>query len=342
MTQVLDLSPFLSPVGSTLKEVMTRIDRNSNAFQLIVDDEERLIGTVTDGDIRRGLLRGVALEDRIDLVMKRDFVAERVDRLPGEQVINRQVTFIPVLDSEGRVATVLLAPARKFIRHALVMAGGFGRRLGTRTANLPKPLVTVGDRPILDRIIEQLENAGVQRITLSLHYLGDKIRDFIADRPNQTMIDFVEEKTPLGTAGALSLLTPSSDDPMLVVNGDLLTECNFNALNEYHRRQQFDGTIAIKRYEIDVPYGLIRYDENGLFSGIDEKPRISNYIAAGIYYLGPKFFGLLKPNEPIDMPDLLYRGRAAGLRIGLFPIHEYWLDIGQPKDLLKADQDAGA
>ena len=217
------------------------------------------------------------------------------------------------------------------------MAGGFGRRLGERTLKTPKPLLPVGGRPVLDHLLERLEKAGIGNIHISLHYYADKIRSYIAARDNKAKFSFVEEETPLGTAGALARLLPRPSAPVLVMNGDVLTNVDFGALHDFHIRHGFDATVGVARYEVEVPFGVVRYGDDGLFAGIDEKPLISSFIAAGIYYLSPEFVALVPNNRPMDMPELLNLGRGIGLRIGVFPIHEYWTDIGRPDDLERAE-----
>jgi len=204
---------------------------------------------------------------------------------------------------------------------------------------MPKPLLEVGGRPILDRVLEGLENAGVRRVILAVHYLADKIESFVAVRRNVATIELIREPSRLGTAGALGLVDPVSigQMPLLVVNGDLVTRVDFRALHDFHVRHGNDGTLGVATYHVDVPYGVVRHDEEGLFEGIDEKPRFNYFVAAGVYYLTRQFMALVPKNRPFDMPDLLTQGKALGMRIGLFPIHEDWADIGRPADFEAVD-----
>ncbi len=321
---------------------MARLDASDQLFQLIAGHDRVLVGTLTDGDVRRALLRGLSLDAPVGQCMHTKFIAGRVGSDAENQALlhtgHRLVNFVPVVDEMQRVVEVLVRQdQRTGVTRALVMAGGFGRRLGERTANIPKPLLPIGGRPILDHLLARLEDAGVMNIHISVHHYANQIQDFIASRENRAEFVFLEEDNPLGTAGALGRLLPSPSAPVLVMNADVLTNVDVGALHDFHVRHGFDATVGVARYEVDVPFGVVRYGDDGLFAGIEEKPRISNFIAAGIYYLSPEFIALVPAGRAMDMPELLNLGRSIGLRIGVFPIHEYWADIGRPDDLERAE-----
>lgn len=336
-----DLDPYLLVRGLPIRDALLRLNAAPNPFLLVVDQNRVLLGTVTDGDVRRALLRGVSLDNAVDQCMRGDFISGRAgsDRASHDLMMHgeRWITFLPVLDEKGVIAEVIV---RDFggpdIAHALVMAGGFGKRLGERTRETPKPLLPVGGRPILDRILSTLEESRVRNVYISVHYLADQIRQFVKDRPNRAAVNLIEEDEPLGTAGALGRLRVTDRSPLLVMNGDVITNVDFTALHEFHVRHGLDATIGVARYDVDIPFGVVRYGEGGAFVGIEEKPRISNFIAAGLYYLSPEFVALVPSNRPMDMPELLNLGKTIGLKIGLFPIHEYWTDIGRADDLESA------
>ena len=344
MIRLQDLGPYLCPDDLSTGDALARLNQAPNLFQLIIGTDNRLLGTLTDGDVRRGLLRGTRLEDPVRLCMHTDFIVcrqgeddEAVAMANGRA---RQVDFVPVVDQGGRLVHVLIqGEAAAGIRHALVMAGGFGRRLGAKTRNAPKPLLLVGGRPILDHVLSTLEEAGVGNAFVSVHYLGDQIKQYLANRENRIAVDFVEEDDPLGTAGALGNLGDLGHEPILVVNGDVITNADLPSLHDFHLRNGLDATIGVANHEVEIPFGVVQHDEQGLFLGIEEKPRLSNFIAAGIYYLGPDLVRLVPTGQPMDMPELLQRGRDAGMKIGVFPIHEYWADVGRPADLEAADAD---
>jgi NDP-sugar pyrophosphorylase family protein len=245
---------------------------------------------------------------------------------------------LPLVDAEGVLAGVVIrdgSPRRGL--SAVVMAGGQGRRLGAVTKDTPKPLVPVGDSPMLEHIMSGLESAGVGTIYVAVHHMGDQIAEFVNDRSSAAQVRLLHEDEPLGTAGSLANIDPP-DGPILVVNADVLTSADFAALVDFHDRHGYDATIGVAQHAVKIPYGVIRHNEEGRFLGIDEKPTVTNFVAAGIYYLAPAVPNLLRPGQRVDMPELLNLASEAGLKIGLFPIHEYWLDVGHPDDLESARQ----
>jgi dTDP-glucose pyrophosphorylase len=321
---------------------MARLDRSPYLFQIIVDDAGRLIGTVTDGDIRRAMLHGMSFDENATACMQTRPKTGQAGDQPGNQMklasVGSSRSFLPVLDPTGKVTELLVREEHEAgIAHALVMAGGFGKRLGEMTKTKPKPLLSVGGKPILEHVLAGLEDSSVRKIYVSVHFAAEQIRKFLDDRANVSTMHVIEETEPLGTAGALGLLSNLAHAPLLVVNGDVITDVEFSALHEYHIRHALDATVGVKRYDTSIPFGVVRYNKEGLFDGIDEKPKISNYIAAGVYYLSSEIVRMVPKWRRTDMPELLNQSRAIGQRIGLFPIHEYWTDVGRPADLSAAD-----
>ena len=344
MIAITDFGAYACSQATPIREVLTRLDSTPYLFQIVVDDDYRLLGTVTDGDIRRAMLHGVGLDAAATACMQiRPKIGVAGDP-DGNRVklaeVSSSRSFLPILDKNGVVVELLVHMAGEVgISRALVMAGGFGTRLGERTREVPKPLLQVGDRPILEHVLCGLEKAGVRTVHVSVHYRAEQIAAFLSARDNQMTVGLIEETEPLGTAGALGRLNALGREILLVVNGDVITNIDYAALHEFHLRHGLDATIGVARYDIDVPFGVVRYGEDGLFAGIDEKPRISKFIAAGVYYLSPEFVALVPDDRPMDMPELLNQGRKIGLKIGIFPIHEYWIDVGQPDDLRNAERD---
>lgn len=321
--------------NAPLREVLARFNSLTHPFCLVVNEDGRLVGTVTDGDVRRALLKGAALDDAIENIMNRKYTALSAGAaLPKTE---RPLPFLPMLDKEGRVKRILLAPdVAPQLDWALVMAGGLGSRLGDLTKQTPKPLLEVGGKPMLEHVLSGLERAGASKVFIAVHYLADQIADFVAGRDSRVDISLVSEPKQLGTAGALGLLPQKPEKPILVTNSDVVSSVDFGAVREYHDRHGLDATICVARYDVPVPYGVIRHSPDGLFAGIDEKPVLSNFIAAGIYCLAPELCNLVHPGRAMDMPALLNQARGLGARIGLFPLHEDWADIGQPLDLERA------
>jgi dTDP-glucose pyrophosphorylase len=348
ISRLTDLDLYCLAADAPIRKAMERLNSGpvTFKFQMVRDAAGRIVGTITDGDIRRAMLSGAGLDDSVSRCMKREPIVGRVNALTSNmKTLNEivaQTAFLPLLDDAGVVREVLVRTAERPTTTALIMAGGLGTRLGERTRNRPKPLLPVGDRPILDHLLERIEAGNTPRIFISVCYLADQIRDFVSRRTNNAAIEILEEANPLGTAGAISLLPDPMPGPFMVVNGDILTRLDFQAFQEFHDRHKYDATVAVAQYEVTVPYGVIRTGPDGQFQGVDEKPTLSHFVAAGIYLLSTEFRALVRANEKLDMPMLLERGRSLGLQVGLFPVHEYWTDVGRPEDLENAQRDEAA
>jgi dTDP-glucose pyrophosphorylase len=331
----------LCRADAAVRQAMEQINNTPpHEFVLVTDGDNRLVGTVTDGDIRRAILRGVTLDDPVSSCMHREVIAGTAGqtRENYDLLANHPISFLPVVDERGRIVEVLCKGKRAAdMVTALVMAGGFGQRLGERTKKVPKPLLSVGGRPLLDHVLGALETAGILRIYVAVHYLAEQIARFLDERSNAARIHLIVEEQPLGTAGALARLPQPVTTPVLVVNGDVLTRVDFAALQDFHVRHGFDATLCVARHDVEIPFGVVRYTEDGLFRGIDEKPRLTQFIAAGVYLLAPEFVAVVPREGAIDMPELFNLGKGIGLTVGLFPIHEYWTDVGRPDDLEAAD-----
>jgi dTDP-glucose pyrophosphorylase/CBS domain-containing protein len=340
---------------SSVREVISCIDQNAKGIALVLDPEQHLIATVTDGDIRRAILAG------LDVTLP---VRELLDRRPASSsrapitapvgtpdatllhiMTESSVRHIPLLESDGRVVDVALlsdlVKEYELPLRAVVMAGGFGTRLRPLTEELPKPMMPVGTKPLLELIVEQLRDAGVRQVNVATHYKGEVISEHFKDGQNFGVdIRYVKEDQPLGTAGALSLLE-ESDEPVLVINGDILTRVDFRAMLNFHREHQADLTVAVKQYELSVPYGVILTDGVSV-TGISEKPIVKQFINAGIYLLNPAVRRLIPNSEPYDIPDLIQRLLNEGNPVVCFPIREYWLDIGKADHYDQAQSDIAA
>lgn len=339
--RVSDPTPLLCPPTIPLTEVLARMEQASpDLFQVVVDGERKVLGTVTDGDLRRAILKGATLTSPVVECMRTTPIVGRIGESAANHILARRAWFLPVVDGDGRLAHILVdRNSNAPMQRALVMAGGFGKRLGTLTATTPKPLLPVAGRPILDRVLEQIEGAGVTQIDIAVHYLAEQIKEFVSARRNAANVTLIEETMPLGTAGVLALIADKLDGSVLVANGDVLTGVDLDALHRFHVRHGYDGTVAVWRHEIEIPFGVIRQTSDGQFLSIDEKPRLSHFVAAGIYYLSPEFAALTPRGRPVDMPEVITNGAKAGLRIGLFPVHEYWKDVGRPGDFAEAQLD---
>jgi dTDP-glucose pyrophosphorylase len=336
----------LVPPTATIKRVIETIDQSIAKVALVVDEGRRLLGTVTDGDVRRGLLRGVQLDDPVTRIMNtKPHTASLNDSPAGiiemmRQNICRQV---PVVDSDGCVVAlktleeVLRVPERP--NWVFLMAGGRGQRLRPLTDDCPKPMLPIGGRPILEIIVESLARQGFNRFFMSINYRRDMIKRHFGDGAQwKVRIDYIEEDEacPLGTAGALSLLPEMPSHPMLVMNGDILTKVAFDSLLDFHVEHRSAGTMCVRDYILQVPYGVIEADDHRL-ADIVEKPVHRFLVNAGIYVLEPKALALVPRAVQYDMPTLFEDMRRAGLGASVFPIREYWLDIGRVDDFNRAN-----
>jgi dTDP-glucose pyrophosphorylase len=345
MNRIKAVDIYLCPPTALVRDALARLNATEHLFQLIVDAGGVLLGTLTDGDVRRAMLAGGTLDEPVGRFLHRNPIVGK----HGEDATNVEKlhkmggykAFLPVVDETGCVREILVGgtPDEVGVKTALVMAGGLGTRLGERTKTTPKPLLTVGGRPILDHILSSLESAGVPEVFVSVHYLAEQIESFVDTRSNRATVRVIREDERRGTIGALAQLPRPRRDTVLVMNGDVISDVDFAAFTAFHHRHGYDATIGVKRHEVDIPFGVIRHSAEGLFERIDEKPRIGHFVAGGIYLLGPEFAALVPGDRPMDMPELLNEGRALGLSIGLFPIHEYWRDIGRPHDLADAERD---
>lgn len=339
-----EIDPYLCVETIETKVALARINELEHQFLIIVDPETRVLGTLTDGDIRRGLLAGHALDEPISSFMFRQFKTGRLGNEHNDarlvHDLERPVPFLPIVDCNGIISSILVRDKLEQATHsAVVMAGGFGKRLGDLTKDRPKPLVEVKGRPILDYVLTGLEDAGVAEIYITLHYRADQVRQFVETRDNKARISFIEETRPLGTAGALSLLPSKPKGPLLVVNGDVISDVDFQALGVFQAQSNLDGVLCVSQFHHEVPYGVVDVDADGLFNTIREKPTMVHNVASGIYLLSPSFLHLIEHGEVVDMPTVMERAKALRLRIGVFPIHEYWIDLGRPKDLATVNAD---
>lgn len=337
------LAVCLVPETGTVREAMVALDRGAGRIALAVDGGGRLAGVVTDGDIRRALLGGASLESPVAPILTRAFLAVapgdgRADVL--ELMRARRISAIPVVNGDG--VPVGLHLLHQFLERqsrsnwAVVMAGGQGRRLRPLTDTIPKPMLRVAGRPILERIVLHLVGMGIERIFLSVNYLGDVIETHFGDGSTfGARIEYLREDGPLGTAGALGLLPEAPTEPLLLLNGDLVTSADLGALLEFHVEGGFDATIGFRRYLHTIPFGCIERDGSSV-TGLDEKPTIEREVNTGMYALEPAVVALVRPGQPTSMPELIATALEAGRPVGAFEIEDDWVDVGQREQLVRA------
>jgi dTDP-glucose pyrophosphorylase len=334
------------PVSGTIRDAMLSLDREGLEVALIVDEARRLIGIMTDGDVRRVLLRGTSIDDPIIDHVQRNFVS--VGTLAGRaEVIELMqalcIQQIPVVDDAGRLVglhllrDVIGPPERANL--AVIMAGGRGTRLAPLTDQLPKPMLRVAGRPILERIVLHLVGQGVRRIYLAINYLGHIIRDHFGDGSRLgARIEYLTEDRPLGTGGALSLLPEAPTAPVLVMNGDLVTQADVGALLAFHDRGSQVATVAVRKYFHTVPFGCVELEGDRLVR-LEEKPTMTRLVNTGIYVLAPALVASLARDRPTSVPEILGQAMNRGEEVRAFEIDDEWIDVGQPKQLSQARGD---
>lgn len=348
-----DVTTFCIGQTTSIYDAITQMDRGRLGVVLVVDEERRLVGTITDGDVRRTILARVSLETSVTALLARKAgtpYARPITALIGQEpstylgLLDRHsILHLPILDAGGRVTGLVTRdeffPGQRLSLQAVVMAGGQGSRLSPLTAETPKPMLPVGDRPLMEIVIEQLRDAGIHEMKVTTHHKPEKIAQHFGDGSQfGVKLSYVEEASPLGTAGALGLLEVPGDTT-LVINGDILTQMDFRAMLVYHREHEADFTIAVRHYELKVPYGLVECDGSRV-RGLSEKPLVSSFVNAGIYLLEPSVYRFIPKGERLDMTQLIQRLLDAGRTVVSFPIRERWLDIGQVEDYAQAQEQA--
>lgn len=329
---------------ATVRESVEAVDAAGLQIALVVDEDQRLVGTVTDGDVRRAILRGVSLEDPVSRVMNENPTTARAqdDRETLLALMRqRRLHQIPVLDATWQVVGLevlddLLKPQTK-TNPVVLMAGGLGSRLRPLTDDCPKPLLHVGAKPILETILEAFVEHGFERFYLSVNYKAEMIEEHFGDGSRWGVnISYLREKERLGTAGALSLLPEPPVEPVFVMNGDLLTRLNFAHLLDFHGAHGAMATMCVREYEMQVPYGVIETRSHRILD-IREKPTERYLVNAGVYVLQPEVLKLIPESHFFDMPDLFKRLMERDMETAVFPIREYWMDIGQMDDFHRAN-----
>lgn len=342
------LEHAIVPPATPISEALARLDRAGTGVLLLAEPDRRLFGVVTDGDVRRAILSGESLDRPCTAIASRHpLVATpemtEVDTLhmmdhAREYVINH----LPVIDAEGTIVGLVLRSDLTTIdpnaMSAVIMAGGFGTRLRPFTENVPKPMLPVGDKPLLELTVEKLRRSGIKRVNVTTHYLAEQISDHFGDgKAFGVEMAYVPEDRPLGTAGALRLMEPP-DGPLLVLNGDILTSVDYQAMLAFHREHRASVTVGVRKYELQVPYGVIETDD-ALVRTLREKPLQRFLVNAGIYLLEPPVMRFIPEGRRFDMTDLIQVLIQEGCRVASFPIVEYWLDIGQVADYQQAQDD---
>ena len=329
------------------KEIIRKALELLNTYQigiiLVIDKDNKLLGTLTDGDIRRGLLSGKVLETEIKDIMNQNFIymSENEDYKNYQKIlIKKSIKHLPVIDKEGKIIDLLISneysEKKSLSNPVVIMAGGIGSRLRPYTNNCPKPMLEINGKPILEILIEQCIDFGFQDFFLSVNYLKDIIINYFGDGSKWGIkITYLEESNPCGTAGSLRLLPKNIEESFLVINGDVLTKFNPYKLLEFHNYHKALATLSVREHILEIPFGVI--ETKGVeVKEILEKPSYKKLVNAGVYALDPAILKFINDQEKIDMPELFNKAIISGSKIVACPIHEYWIDIGRPETLEEA------
>lgn len=336
---------MISP-STPILEAIRIIDVGALQIALVVDENRRLLGVVTDGDVRRAILNGVSMDKPVHLIMYRDVTT--VNNLASREEIialmkKYDLKHMPILDKDGVIfdlkVIIDLIDEPKKDNWVVIMAGGVGARLRPLTDDRPKPLLEVGGKPILETILENFVSFGFRYFFISVNYKYEMIEDFCGDGCKWGIeIQYLREKKKMGTAGALSLLPAKPEKPLIIMNADVLTNVNIQQLLDFHNEHKAVATMCVQDYHFEVPYGVIKINQHRLL-GLDEKPVHRFFVNAGIYVLDPTVLDIIPAQEYFDMTELFTRLIDRNFETVAFPIREYWMDIGRAEDYKKANGD---
>lgn len=341
-----DIKDIIINEDTSIIEVLKIIDKSSKQLVLVVNENKKLLGTISDGDIRRALLNNVSLDESIkNIYFKYPTVANINDS--RTEIINicaaKKIHQIPIVDNNGNLLGLeildeLISKKNK-TNKVVLMVGGLGTRLRPLTDNIPKPMLHVGGKPILETIIDKFSNYGFVDIILCVNYKSDIIKEYFGDGSKFGVnIKYIFENKRMGTAGALSLLKSKPNEAFFVMNGDLLTNVNFEHLLDYHLDNHSAATMCVREYDFKVPFGVVKL-ENEKIKSIEEKPTHKFFVNAGIYMISPEVIDYIPKNEFYDMPGLFEKIIKLNKNVISFPIREYWLDIGRIEEFEKANNE---
>lgn len=337
------ISLILGP-NSKLSEALQILNATGQQIILVCSDQRKLLGTVTDGDIRRALLKGETLDSQLDQVMNTNPLTTPIDideKSAKNIMRSKHIRQLPVVTTDKVLLglKILTLAEVNSDTHAtmVIMAGGKGRRLHPFTENCPKPLVKVGGKPIIQHIIETARDSGIKNIFVSLNHFAEQLEEFLQDGSKfDVNLTTFQEAQPLGTAGALGLIQEKLPNNFLVSNGDIITNLDYRKMLMRHERRKVNATMAVRQYIVENQFGVVNVNGSKLV-GFSEKPQYHSTINAGVYCLSSSMLDLLNIGEPCDMPTLFMRAKAANYEVEVFQMYEDWIDIGNPVDLKLAN-----
>lgn len=346
-----DLTTLCISPDESIHAAIAQIEVSRIGIVLVVDPNMNLLGTVTDGDLRRIILADISLDEPVSLLLARKTESPFAKPITAplgsgrttfiELLKQHGIRHLPLVDHQQRVVALVtvdeFTPEQPPAMKAVIMAGGMGTRLRPLTEELPKPMLPVGDQPLMEIIVNQLRDANISHVNVTVHHESEKITNYFGDGSKFGVeITYVTEDRPLGTAGALGLMA-APQEPVLVINGDILTQVDFRAMLTYHQEHSGDLTVAVQQYDLQVPYGVVECEGTSI-RRLSEKPVLKFFVNAGIYLLEPSVYSFIPTDERYDMTDLIQRLLDEGRSVIAFPIREYWSDIGQLSDYEKAQE----
>lgn len=335
---------YVITTGATVLDALKALDGTSHDSQtlFVIDENERMVGTLTDGDIRRGLIGGVTLSTSVSKIMNTSFKFVRVGQNDAKLLKEfraRQIYFIPVLDEDDHIVKVCnLIKYRNFLPvDAVLMAGGKGERLRPLTEKTPKPLLPVGDKPIIDHNIDRLISYGIKHINVTVNYLGEQLEEHFREPHNEVQINCVREPKFLGTLGSICFITEFFNDTVLVMNSDLFTNINYEDFYLHFKEHDADMSVAAVPYSVSIPYGILDIEERRNIKGLIEKPTYDYYANAGIYLIRKSALDLIPEDTFFNSTDLVEALIAENRKVIRFPLNGTWIDIGNPQEYKRAN-----
>lgn len=341
----LPIKEYCININSTIKEAMKNIDKNLTSGSLVVDNNMKLMGVITDGDIRRAILKGNSIDGKIKEIYKKNckVISSLVSKKKAKEImLKHKIRQLPVIDKENRIENLYflddIISYDKKENYVIIMAGGLGTRLRPLTEDIPKPMLHIGDKPMLEQIINNFKEYGFRKFLISVNYKGHIIEDYFGDGESLGVdIDYIKEDEPLGTAGAISLVKEKLRDDFIVINGDILTTIDFDQFLNIHKDKGNYITAGVRKYDMKIPYGVIA-EENASIKEIREKPEYSFNIISGIYALSPKILDYIEENKFLNMTDLI-NDVSKENTCGMYDIKSYWMDIGEMDNYNRANED---
>lgn len=332
--------------NATFRDAITTINNAHSGVAFVVNDQKKLVGILTDGDIRTAIIRGITLDEPVNTVMTKNPITVSTQCTRGEiwkTFANKKISHLPVVNEKNTLVGIIY---ESILREegilnipVVIMAGGFGRRLRPLTDNIPKPMLKIGGKPILQILVEKFRDLGVSNIYITINYLADIIENyFMSDKNMKVDITWVKEQKPLGTAGSLILLPRDIGTEFLLINADVITNFDFKDMHNFHIKRGSDLTVAIKRHELQIPYGAVTVANERLM-GLFEKPVLNLYVNAGIYIINPELVNAIPENTYFDMTYLIDKLLKAGKKVFSYMVDGQWIDIGHPSDYERATKE---